>query len=480
MPCRADLPCTALLVAAALVAVLGAGAARSDEGRSQDYAVGARAMGLGGAFTALADDATGVFYNPAGLADVPRPRLSIGTSLYGLELEGATPVESALLRLERGVTAADLIIVPSTTGVAFGVGERLPSGLYRHGFAFSTMVPSYTSRFTETSPTDDHDTRFRSALIDRTLHAGLGYAYRASPWLRAGVAVHYVLRTVDAEESLVSGVRDDDDPSFLVSSTTLRAATSTLRAAVGVKMRVGPRLALGLCATSPGLGAWQSTLFESTSVGVDPDTGDAVPRAVRVLDDGLVWQSILPGTLRAGVAWLEPGDVTATFDVAASLPVHYEVVPVERLAAQGIVVDRVPIPLDVRKNGVVNVAGGVEKMLSNELSVAVGLFTNLSAAPALQLDEAGSLRPGTSRLSNVNMFGGSFAVGLWGAHNVARLGVTGSTGAGQVVVPSSPDARFSGAGSPPLRAVDAVQTFVYVFWSSTFRFGDDATRDFTL
>ncbi len=37
---------------------------------------GARAMGMGGAFTAVADDATATYYNPAGLAQLQRPELT--------------------------------------------------------------------------------------------------------------------------------------------------------------------------------------------------------------------------------------------------------------------------------------------------------------------------------------------------------------------------------------------------------------------
>ena len=38
---------------------------------------GARSMGLGGAFVALADDATAAFANPAGLVQLSRPEISI-------------------------------------------------------------------------------------------------------------------------------------------------------------------------------------------------------------------------------------------------------------------------------------------------------------------------------------------------------------------------------------------------------------------
>ena len=40
-----------------------------DDTHHQDYPLGSRAVGLGGAFTALASDASGIFYNPAGLVE---------------------------------------------------------------------------------------------------------------------------------------------------------------------------------------------------------------------------------------------------------------------------------------------------------------------------------------------------------------------------------------------------------------------------
>ncbi len=46
---------------------------------------GARPLGMGGAFTALSDDANALFYNPAGLANIKEP----GVSLIDLEIEGS-------------------------------------------------------------------------------------------------------------------------------------------------------------------------------------------------------------------------------------------------------------------------------------------------------------------------------------------------------------------------------------------------------
>ena len=47
--------------------------------------VGARAMGLSGAFTAVADDASAAYWNPAGLAQLDAPEI---LGMYGSYLNG--------------------------------------------------------------------------------------------------------------------------------------------------------------------------------------------------------------------------------------------------------------------------------------------------------------------------------------------------------------------------------------------------------
>ena len=42
--------------------------AQADQFHYHNLLIGPRAMGLGGAFGAVADDASGIYYNPAGLA----------------------------------------------------------------------------------------------------------------------------------------------------------------------------------------------------------------------------------------------------------------------------------------------------------------------------------------------------------------------------------------------------------------------------
>src|SRR5205085_928366 len=75
----------ALWKAIVLALLLCALPARADDSRYQDYPVGSRALALGGAFVALSDDPSGLYYNPAGICDSRRLNVSVSASLYGIE-----------------------------------------------------------------------------------------------------------------------------------------------------------------------------------------------------------------------------------------------------------------------------------------------------------------------------------------------------------------------------------------------------------
>jgi hypothetical protein len=75
----------AAVVAACLAGLLAAGTCRA---ASEQVPVGPRALALGGAFSAVADDASAMFWNPAGLTQIGQWDLSGSTAkLYGIDLK---------------------------------------------------------------------------------------------------------------------------------------------------------------------------------------------------------------------------------------------------------------------------------------------------------------------------------------------------------------------------------------------------------
>jgi len=65
--------------------ILVSATAAADDTHYQDFIVGSRAVGLGGAFCAIGDDPSGLYYNPAGIAEIRHTTLQISASLYGFE-----------------------------------------------------------------------------------------------------------------------------------------------------------------------------------------------------------------------------------------------------------------------------------------------------------------------------------------------------------------------------------------------------------
>ena len=140
----------------ACAAAMAPAAPRADESHYHDYPVGDRALGLGGAFTALADDASAAYHNPAGLAEVPSSSFSLSGALYGRSketLEADFPVfvegGDGGFREERvRGTSRDsgFVTAPTMAAWMLRVREGAPDGTGRVQLAVSAVTPDKTVR----------------------------------------------------------------------------------------------------------------------------------------------------------------------------------------------------------------------------------------------------------------------------------------------------------------------------------------------
>ncbi len=134
----------------AAAGVLGAGDARAQgvktpvELQETDvFGMGARALGMGGAYSAVSEDVTALAYNPAGLAQIRRVELS-----GGLAYDDATHTVTHFARRSDNATATRLdhiaLAYPIPTyrgslvlGFGFHRGANLDDNLIREGFAIA-------------------------------------------------------------------------------------------------------------------------------------------------------------------------------------------------------------------------------------------------------------------------------------------------------------------------------------------------------
>src|SRR5215470_19572217 len=168
----------------ALALLLLGPAARADDGNYRPYLIGGRAGGMGGAFTALSDDPSGPYYNPAGIANVTRSQMSLSGSLFGV-LRGT--IKDAL---GDGLdfSFSDLQTFPIQTSAIYKFGDA-PQAL-----ALSIFVPDSFDRDDRDDIGNPKFSFFNSDKQD-TVWAGLTYARRfgnvsvgASGFVLAGTA----------------------------------------------------------------------------------------------------------------------------------------------------------------------------------------------------------------------------------------------------------------------------------------------------
>jgi hypothetical protein len=431
-----------LVVVAALGIWLNPAGLLANDARYQDVVVGARATGLGGAFTAISDDASGLLYNPAGMADVKRANLSISTSLYGFERtsDGAIFTGLPLTGLPR-LTGSDINVIPATAGSVLGLGDLLPDGAHRHAVGFGLMVPSLRSTTLEEDSTEDspHGTGRRHVLsfFDRQLWAGAGYAYRLGESVRMGVALHYVLRTVSANDhyTVVGWDAASETAVFQNVESELELQSGSAVMVVGVKVMPFKKLSLGLSVNTQSIQLHHNGSLRVSVLNARKEQDDYRSDVISISSgpeanlSGENVGSRTPFSARLGFAWVEHADWTLAADVALYLPTYYRLVP----ASADALSEGVPFATRIDRQRVINGHLGYEMLISRTISLAVGGFTNLPSAPRLLVDDKNVLLADSSRLSRIPTVGLTFAGGYLSSFSLTRLGFVSTFGVGDRV-----------------------------------------------
>lgn len=427
-------------------------------------------MGLGGAFTAIANDASGLFYNPAGMVDSTSASISISASLYGLDINVGgnlfSDVGSTVLDFDR--IATDLTIIPTSAGYVDSFGEKDEQGRPRHAYSLGVFVPSYTSQNVQSTGPTSEGMRgaYRRNLLDRTIFAGAAYAYRIDETLSFGIAGLFAYRSLrDQEESSVFSATDDPAmTAFRSGQTNLEVSTGALLFTAGFKAQLSPRWVLGASVTTP-----TAPVYSLASLRVIRSTGDPLGLKTSTYSlneaNGLEADFGQGTSVRFGAAYIVPHRATFSLDVSFHAPVHYQLVNLE--TAPPAVAEAVSVVTDIRRLPVINVNAGYELLLVKDFSIAVGAFSDFSSAPAIPKTPEGL--HARDYLPNVQGAGGTLVLGFFTEHTLTRGGLVVNFSQGTDVIPTNAQDKAAG-GSEDFRSVDVKRIFAYVFITSAFRY----------
>jgi long-chain fatty acid transport protein len=363
--------------------------ATADQYHYANVLLGARAQGLAGAFTALADDASGVSYNPGGTAFARGGDLSLSSATFYQRRTTYARVfgESDFDEKARGA-------VSSFLGGLTRLGGKAPLEGLTLGFAFSTpdagLVDENSTLLYEPRA---NLLRYRRTQSTRatTLHASTSAAVGLGSHAGLGISVGYfdvdelsiIQQSVDQGPYRFRSTGDRDVRSL--SSVHSRSALRVGGVEVGAGLRFAPAafVSLGLSArVRRVLSQNYSAQRESLSAWVD-SSGTAVVApgederfAGRVdrkeertdRDDAL---SEWPNEVRAGMALLGGKVATWSADV-----IHHS-------AAEARVAG-------LARAAVTNVATGIEVVLLSRLILRGGAFTNFDATASRDVFSAQS------------------------------------------------------------------------------------------
>lgn len=461
-------------------------------------------MGLGGAFVSLSDDPSGLYFNPAGIADVKAASYSVSSSLYGFE-RGSYGAEGLVLGVagleDLNIEFAELVIVPVSAGLVKTFGEAGEDGHPVQAYGFCVMVPSFRT-FSATDPLGQENATHPSALFgeqnlsysrrvtDRELWTGAGYARRIAPWFRLGVSTFYILRsTTDVEEVTTSVTIEDGDGDTANDGQVFRTATNNIDFLNGSLVFIaGAKLTfdfesywinLGLAFVTPSIPihSQASLRFRSGESSPACDSLDltadrysqcmgeeilGTPRSrFRSAELQGTSETQYPATLRAGISYVEKDQLTLSADATLHFPTRYQLIRSSALTPD--LLARIPFNPQVDRRAVVNFNVGIEYLIIREVSIAAGLFSDFSSAPAVARGPSADAQP------QVDILGFTATLGYFSDHTLSRIGVLYSWGNGYDVIPTSDVGRLL-QNVQDFRRVSYFQSFFYIFVSSTFRY----------
>lgn len=319
-----------------------------------DVMVGGRAAQMGGAFTALADDAAAAYFNPAGLVQISTPSVSV--SANGFDLQTYT-ISNRLFG--KDVLFRSSTFYPTAWSVVRSHGElRL---------AFSAVVPSNLDMASTTNLSDitfqgqTFDVGFVDSRIkDRVYLVGPSLAYRLNPALMIGGTAYFWYGEALSETTAFFGGGGTQSQAGLFNRSSV--VTQGFLGLAGLLYRPSDDYSIGLTLRAPAL-LRQEVDIQDQRYSFDAPTSQFVNSFSQGGDSQ---QARRPTGGVIGLAVHPRPERTISLDLSYFAGAHYNLLS-RRVAIEPVW----------------NAAVGFEELIRPRIPVRAGLYTNRSAAPKL-------------------------------------------------------------------------------------------------
>jgi long-chain fatty acid transport protein len=314
--------------------------------------IGDQAAGMGGAYTAMAEDAAAQpWYNPATLAFLKGESFSAAVGIYkkfDTTYGSSEDFTKASLRVNQGFFRA----LPSSTGSVVRFKEFLPD----YTLALSIIVPEYESFKGDIHNTSDNISTL--TLSDESLWVGASLSKKISVNEGMGLSLYYTARSMvkTVSDRTISG-------STMIAYSEERAITqNALVAILGYYYKWTPNFRLGASVRFPSMHVAGFASYFDSYINA---SGTPTQKNYSSLDS----KTRIPAKYTLGWSWQALDELVIAGDVSVYGREQYNDLESEDVAEK------------IEHRQIWNGSLGAELALRTWLKIRVGGYTNFSAHP---------------------------------------------------------------------------------------------------
>jgi long-chain fatty acid transport protein len=431
--------------------------------------VGERATGLGGAFTAIANDASGTYYNPAGIAEAPYSSVSLSSAVYGFVGNRGSVDTGGLNVAVNDLDTRSFISYPTTAAWIQQVRKGAGDGSGRIQLAFSIITPQSSvgrDRLVLGGPWEASDTAgelnradllIALATEDETLWFGLSAGWKIHRRVAVGATLYasrrtglYQLHQHGLVYTADAATQQETGRAGLASRVDTTFSHYGLLGVVGAVFHATDHMRIGAAFRTPSLELHGSADINTLAAYHDQTTSKSTFEAKNY--EGVTFRDRQPLKATLGVAYLVPRMFGVSVDFSLHGPVG-EYAIFEDDSEPALASD-----YRMKKRLLWQVNAGLEYYVKGVIPLRAGFFTNRSSLAefdaCLSTGECG--RHENLLTDPLDLYGVAGSVGYEVDKATLTLGLSYNYGSRQ--------SETSGL------ALDVSRSFLFVVLGGSFRF----------